>query len=262
MSEYNNQIVSVIVTTFNRKTLLKETIDSILIQSFRDFELIVVDNYSDYDFFDLIKSFNDVRIRPFQNHNYGIIALNRNFGISKAKAKYIAFCDDDDIWLKEKLELQVEFLEINPDAILVSTNYISNGKYNMLSEFGLFKELKFHFISLISNKKIYLSFMNFFALSSILIRNKEGLNFSEDPELIGSEDFNLYLELSFLKDRLEIINKKLIKYRIHPSSVTSNQRKKFVIKFITILNKNRNKLTSFQLILFMTRKLIFRLFNI
>ena len=91
-------LVSVIVTTYNRKILLKETINSILCQTFKDFELIVVDNYSDYDFYNFIDSFNDNRILPFQNNNNGNIALNRNHGIKKAK------------------DLGLDLVEISPNA--------------------------------------------------------------------------------------------------------------------------------------------------
>ena len=100
-------LVSVIVTTYNRKELLKETIGSILNQTFINFELIVVDNFSDYDFFEYIQLFRDDRIKPFQNHNNGIIAINRNFGIKEANGKYIAFCDDDDLWERKKLKEQL-----------------------------------------------------------------------------------------------------------------------------------------------------------
>ena len=67
-----NPSVSVIVTTYNRKELLRETIDSILCQTFNDFELIIVDNFSNYNIFEYIKSFRDSRIRVFQNNNNGI----------------------------------------------------------------------------------------------------------------------------------------------------------------------------------------------
>ena len=63
----NAPLVSVIVTTYNRKEMLKETILSILNQTYSNFELIVVDNFSDYDFFNFIKSFEDSRLKPFQN---------------------------------------------------------------------------------------------------------------------------------------------------------------------------------------------------
>ena len=86
-----NPLVSVIVTTYNRKELLKETIDSILNQTFKNFELIVVDNFSDYDFSAHLESFNDDRIKTFQNQNNGVIAINRNFGIKQTKGKYIIY---------------------------------------------------------------------------------------------------------------------------------------------------------------------------
>ena len=66
-------LVSIIVTTYNRRDLLTNTIDSILNQTYKNFELIVVDNFSDYDFLSHIKSYIDERIRSFQNSNDGII---------------------------------------------------------------------------------------------------------------------------------------------------------------------------------------------
>ena len=93
--------VSVVVTTYNRPDLVKETIDGILNQTFQDFELIVVDNYSNYDFFELIENIGGKKIRAFQNQNNGVIAVNRNVGIKNAIGEYIAFCDDGRILPKE-----------------------------------------------------------------------------------------------------------------------------------------------------------------
>ena len=104
-----NPLVTVIVTTYNRREFLKKTINSILNQTYKNFEFIIVDNYSNYDFLSHIKSFNDERIRPFQNANDGIIAVNRNYGIKEAKGEYIAFCDDDDLWMENKIEVQLKF---------------------------------------------------------------------------------------------------------------------------------------------------------
>ena len=115
-------LVSVIVTTYNREGFLKESISSILAQTFTDFELIVVDNYSKYDFFKVIGEFDDPRIRPFQNANNGIIAVNRNFGISKASGKFLAFCDDDDLWMPDKLKFQMDILTKYGDLGIVCTN--------------------------------------------------------------------------------------------------------------------------------------------
>ena len=101
--------VSVIVPTYNRAHLLKKTIESILSQTYTDLELIVVSNYSTDNTDDMVKSYKDDRIKYFKNQNNGIIAVNRNFGIRKSTGEYIAFCDDDDTWLPNKLERQVNF---------------------------------------------------------------------------------------------------------------------------------------------------------
>ena len=99
--------VSVIIPTFNREHLLKETMEYILNQTFKDFELIIVDNYSSDNTENAVKSYNDKRIRYFKNQNNGVIAVNRNFGIKKARGEFITFCDDDDLWLPQKLEKQL-----------------------------------------------------------------------------------------------------------------------------------------------------------
>jgi len=89
--------VSVIVTTFKRVKLLSETLDSILAQTFTDFELIVVDNISEDGTREYVTGIADSRVRYFRNANHGVIAVNRNYGIRQSEGKYIAFCDDDDL---------------------------------------------------------------------------------------------------------------------------------------------------------------------
>ena len=83
MKDKKKPLVSVVVTTYNRKEMLKITIKSILNQTYDNIELLIIDNYSNYDFFNFISSFNDSRIKAFQNKNNGIIAVNRNYGINK-----------------------------------------------------------------------------------------------------------------------------------------------------------------------------------
>ena len=74
-----------------------------------------------------MKSFNDKRIKPYQNNNNGVVSINRNFGIKHSKGELISFCDDDDYWVQEKLEKQIEAYDEN--VIGVGTNaYIIGGK--------------------------------------------------------------------------------------------------------------------------------------
>lgn len=121
--------VSVIVTTYNRKELLAETIQSILCQTFQDFELIVVDNFSNYDFQAHLQSFNSEKIVPFQNANDGVIAVNRNFALEKAKGKYVAFCDDDDYWEPDKLQRQLDrAVQSGAEMVAIYSNAVCFGE--------------------------------------------------------------------------------------------------------------------------------------
>ncbi|MFH0861102.1 MAG: glycosyltransferase [Candidatus Altiarchaeota archaeon] len=113
---------SIITITYNRSKLLKKMIDSILTQTFRDFELIIVDNFSTDDTESVVKSFADKRIRYFKNANNGILAINLNYGMKKAEGDYIAFCDSDDLWMPEKLEKQLAYLKRHPEYGLVYSN--------------------------------------------------------------------------------------------------------------------------------------------
>ena len=111
-------LVSVIVTTYNRADLLCETLDSILSQTYENFELIVVDDGSTDNTEEVVKRHSAGRINYIKTENWGGPARPRNIGIEKATGEYIAFCDDDDIWLPKKLEKQI--------------NYIVNSNYGMI----------------------------------------------------------------------------------------------------------------------------------
>src|SRR4030043_6890 len=90
-----NMKVSVIIPTYNRAQTLAEAIDSVLSQTFKDFELIVVDNYSTDATESVVNAYTDRRIRYFKNQNNGFVRINRNFGIEKSHGEYIAFLDDE-----------------------------------------------------------------------------------------------------------------------------------------------------------------------
>lgn len=203
--------VSIIVTTYNRKELLKETLDSILNQTFTDFELIVVDNYSNYDFISFIKSFKDNRIIAYQNANNGIIAVNRNYGIKKARGKYIAFCDDDDLWMPEKLEIQVKLLK-SQKAIAIGSDLFIN---RVRRKVTLIK--KWHKLF----QKDLLYNLSGVAFSSLIIRNNQEYNFSTKREDITIEDYTFQLYLTNNNRFIIKIRKPLIIYRVHDMNYSS-----------------------------------------
>jgi len=119
--------VSVIVPTYNRAYLLKEALDSVLAQSYRNFELIVVDDGSTDHTSRLLASYGD-RITVLFHPNAGVSAA-RNRGIQAASGDLIALLDSDDYWLPGKLAAQVDFFKATPQALICQTEeiWIRNG---------------------------------------------------------------------------------------------------------------------------------------
>ncbi|AFY99667.1 glycosyltransferase family 2 protein [Calothrix sp. PCC 6303] len=112
--------VSVVIPAYNAMAYLPQTIDSVLNQTFTDFEILVIDNSSSDNIIEWVSQIKDSRITLITHENRGA-TNSRNIGILRAKGEYIAFLDADDLWEKTKLEKQVSCLEQNPSVGLVYT---------------------------------------------------------------------------------------------------------------------------------------------
>jgi len=117
--------ISVIVPTFNRVELLKQTLASVRNQTFRDFEIIVVDDGSSDGTFEWLASQDDVHVVRQENSG---IATSRNNGAALARGTWLAFLDHDDLWAPDKLRVQADFVRINPDVALVAARHVRLGK--------------------------------------------------------------------------------------------------------------------------------------
>lgn len=124
----NKPLVSVIIPVFNRSTLVTEAIDSVLNQTFNDFELIIVDDGSTDGIQTVLQQYGDKLVNIKQD-NKGVSAA-RNRGIAEANGELVAFLDSDDQWLPDKLSVQVEFFKKKPEAMICQTEevWIRNGK--------------------------------------------------------------------------------------------------------------------------------------
>jgi len=211
--------------------MVTETIDSILNQTFKDFELIVVDNCSSDNTEAVIKAYTDKRIRYFKHENGGVVAVNRNYGISQAQGEYIAFCDDDDLWRPEKLEKQMLEFEKDSQMGLVCTNAIIFDKTGDLGEFFKTKltDSDFTLESLIWSNSVI--------CSSVLVKksviDNVGL-MDVSPEIFTGEDYDLWLRISH-KYRIKYVDSPLIRYRTHSggykkSSVAAIERNRAVYR--------------------------------
>lgn len=110
MSVESKELVSVILPVYNSERYIKETIKSVLGQTYKNFELIVIDDCSTDGSTDIIKSFMDERIRYLKNKKNGGVAASRNNGMKFASGRYVAFIDSDDVWGREKLAQQIKQL--------------------------------------------------------------------------------------------------------------------------------------------------------
>lgn len=117
---------SVIIPTFNRASMLKEAVASVLAQDFDGFEVIVVDDGSTDNTEDVLGDFPNICV--VRQHNRGVSAA-RNAGIEKASGRFIAFLDSDDLWLPQKLSAQITFFQKHPKALVCQTEelWIRNG---------------------------------------------------------------------------------------------------------------------------------------
>ena len=122
-----------IIPSFNRKRLLRTAVDSVIGQTFRDLEIIVVDDGSDDGTDALLMSYSDPRIRVISQQNHGV-SHARNRGIETARGRFIAFLDSDDHWVPEKLERAAEYIEKFPDIRIFHTNEMWSRNGRMLPQ--------------------------------------------------------------------------------------------------------------------------------
>jgi len=107
-------LISIIVPTYNRLHFLKKTLISLINQTYPNIEILVINNYSKTNLKLFINKFKDSRIKLFNQSKKGT-AQARNLGLKKATGQYICFCDDDDLYLSDKIKLQLKFMQKNPN---------------------------------------------------------------------------------------------------------------------------------------------------
>jgi len=189
--------ISVVIPTYNESRYLKEAISSILNQTYKKIEVIVVDDGSTDDTREIVKSFDDPRIIYIFQKNRGP-SNARNVGIKRVNRKYIAFLDSDDLWLKEKLEKQVDFMEKNSEIGLLGTGcYEVNDKVKILGK-KIFP---------VKNKILQKDLIKYnpFIQSSIMIKREvfDKISLWYDERFRESEDYELWLRVA---DNYKIAN--------------------------------------------------------
>jgi glycosyltransferase involved in cell wall biosynthesis len=210
--------VSVIIPTKNRAYYLSSAIQSVLDQTFGDFEIIVVDGASTDNTGEVIDKFDDERIRYIREKKDKGASASRNIGIKNSRGRFIAFLDDDDRWMPSKLEKQLYLINKNPDVGLVYTGF---WKFNNSGKtMGRARNLP----SVRGNIYPKILRVNYIGgCSTVLVRRecleKVGLF---DENLPAGEDFDLWIRLA-KHYQFDYVKEALVLYRIHSKRITSDQ---------------------------------------
>jgi len=238
--------VSIVIPTYNHAPLLQIALESVRAQTVQDWEAIVVNNYSNDDTIDVVARFEDPRIRLVNFRNNGIIAASRNEGVRHAKADIIAFLDSDDIWYPSKLERC--FPVLRPGIVLVCHGelWTRNGAPYLHMIYGPREKADYRELLLTGNC---------LSTSAILLRKsafEQAGGFSEAPEIVTAEDYDLWLTLARNGGRFEFLNELLGEYRLHGSNETRSVHR-HLDAVLAVLNRHFSDRQSHG-ILFWIRK--------
>lgn len=208
-----NNLVSIVMNCYNSELYLREAIDSILMQSYKNFELIICNNQSTDSTLQIINSYEDTRIRLVHTASHCPLGEARNHAIGYCNGDFIAFIDSDDIWLSEKLKHQIERFKKNKEIEFIYTNYyflrqINNKKFKKKIAFRRLQPKGFIFQDVVTSYKIAISSVIFKA--SILVKIKYLFN----KEFQQIEEFDLFTRILY-NHQADYIAIPLCCYRIH-----------------------------------------------
>jgi len=215
-------LISVIIPAFNVEKFIEETICSVLNQTYQNFEIIVVDDSSLDGTLEIVKKLSetDSRILFYKIDHAGKPSVPRNYGIKKANGEFVAFLDSDDIWLKDKLEMQLKYFQRYPEAVFVYTMSVTFGNVNIFS--SGYEVLPLLFNAAHSREDL-IKKGNSITCSSVLAKSKivkDIGGFDEDPKLVV-EDYDLWLRLSE-RGSFYFIPRIYVKYRVHKTQVSGD----------------------------------------
>lgn len=210
-------LISIIMPAYNAARTIKESIKSVLDQTYPQWELLVINDGSKDQTSAIVKLINDPRIILIEQENAGV-ASARNNGISKAQGEYIAFLDSDDLWMKNKLEKQLDFLQTNDLSIVYSKTYCLFEDTNTVKD--CFVDVN---MGIKDAQKILV--FDFVPILTVMLHKKildEIGTF--DLKLQGTEDWDLWIRV-LQRYSIGYIDEFLTIYRITPNSLSRNLEK-------------------------------------
>ncbi len=214
-------MISVVVPCYNRSNLIKKCIDSVLNQTFKDFELIIIDNGSTDDTKAVVQSYidRDSRVKYFWQENTGSPAGSRNSGIRNSSGEWISFLDSDDRWLDNKLEVvSKEIKHSTEQTIAIShweNHYIDN----------IFSKVLYH--GYLGNENLYKKLLfkgNCYSTSAMTVKKSAILEvglFNERRSYFAVEDYDMWLRLSNI-GRISSLNQALGEFHVNSDNMSGD----------------------------------------
>jgi teichuronic acid biosynthesis glycosyltransferase TuaG len=249
--------ISIIIPTLNSDSTIKRTLNSVFRQSYKKWEILIIDSYSSDETVKFVKSFNSKKIKLYKYPKSKGLAAARSFGITKSSGNYISFLDSDDIWMKNKLIYQLNYMKKN-DYKFCCTEY-SLIKDKIIKNFFIKKSyIDYNF--LLTNRPI--------ALSTVMITKELILNVSNKYKKNNfAEDYLWWIKILKNNYKCYVLKKNLTNIYITNNSRSKNIMKNLISLFRIYrynLKLNLFKLLYTFFLLFMNNfsKLIFKLYGL
>ncbi len=206
-------LISVIMSTYNRENLVKEAVESVLNQTYKDFEFIIFDDNSSDNTYEFLNNYDDNRLKIYKNRTNCGCTFNYHNAQNLACGEYIAHIDDDDIWIEHKLRNQIDYMNNNPDIVLLGS---------FIETFGENARPSWVFDTDSDKLAFMMNFYNPICHSSIIYRKsfmlKNGINY--DIRKKCSQDYDFYKQIIEAGGRISNLSDILVRYRMHKKRIT------------------------------------------
>ena len=215
----SSPLVSIVIPTYNHAPMLQRALATVIEQTYQNWNAIVVNNFSTDNTLEVVAKFNDPRIQCVNFRNNGVIGASRNEGIKLATGEYVAFLDSDDTWFPTKVEKSVSSLENGSDLVCHAEYWIDESGKSRLVTYGPSEAATHHNLIYKGNR---------ISTSATMVRAtllKEVNGFDVSPELISTEDYDLWIRLAAKSNKFAFIDEPLGEYHRHDNNVSANIEK-------------------------------------
>lgn len=207
-------LISVVVNCFNGSKYLKECIESILSQTYEEFEIIFWDNQSNDESKKIINSYKDPRIKYYYSEKHTNLYEARNLALVNCRGKYLTFLDCDDVWLNNKLQLQIDTFKKNNIKCLATNFFIKNNQINKIAIKKMIPEQSLR--NILSNYQIcFISLM-----IDLNFLRENNISFNNNYQLIGDFDFILKI---LRHEKIYMKNTPTCIYRVHKNNLSNSK---------------------------------------